>query len=286
MFRIIARSLNTKCDFKHGFFSCDLSVDAVQISVWVDTRHGKHTLREDRCQQTEKYKTWVKHNDDQRQVLDSMMVSDLSNSGDWISHPEFNYKPKLFDDPRNADSSKENMPPLESIATPTFNTGEQEFLNRREKLLDTRNNWKSHVAQQILLPRPSSPTHTDKQPGSLEQLEVDTGDDMDIRNFSERPTNDMKPPKLPRKTKAYIMDIIPPPGCPDYMAMNHAVMGIPKPPLPEIRSLLTEKRKVPIRWLACLKRSPPKAAFNNNDIYVKSTDDGENFYKEPQEQNQ
>ena len=79
------------------------------------------------------------------------------------------------------------------------------------------------------------------------------------------------------------MDIILPPECPDYMAMNHGVMGIPKPPLPEIRSLLAEKRKVPIRWPACLKRSPPKAAFNNNDIYVKDSKNGENFYEEPQE---
>ena len=93
----------------------------------------------------------------------------------------------------------------------------------------------------------------------------------------------MRPPKPPRKTKAYLMDIILPPGFPDYMAMNHAVMGIPKTPLPEIRTLLMEKRKVPIGWPACLKRSPPKAAFNNNDIYLKSTNDGENFYKEPKE---
>ena len=106
---------------------------------------------------------------------------------------------------------------------------------------------------------------------------------MDLRDFSERPINDMGPPKPPRKTKAYIMDLIPPLGCPDYIAMNHVVMGIPKPPLPEIRTLLMEKRKVPIRWPACLKRSSPKSAFNNNDIYAKSTDDGENFYEEPQE---
>ena len=139
------------------------------------------------------------------------------------------------------------------------------------------------MAQQIPLPRTSSPIHTDKQPGSLEQLEVVTEYEMDIRDFSERPTNDMRPPKPPRKTKAYIMDNIPPPGCPDYMAMNHAVMGIPKPPLPEIRSLLAEKRKVLIGWPACLKRSPPKAAFNNNDIYMKNTENGENFYEEPQE---
>ena len=139
------------------------------------------------------------------------------------------------------------------------------------------------MAQQIPLPRTRSPTHNDKQPGSLEQLEVDTGDDMDIRDFSERPANDMRPPKLPRKTKAYIMDIIPSPGCPDYMAMNQTVMGIPKPQILKVRSLLTENRKVPIGWSACLKRCPPKAAFNNNDIYAKSTKDGENFYKEPQE---
>ena len=67
------------------------------------------------------------------------------------------------------------------------------------------------------------------------------------------------------------------------MVMSHADKGIPKPPLPEIRSLLMEKRKVPIRWPACLKRSPPKAAFNNNDIYAKKTNSGENLYEEPQE---
>ena len=83
------------------------------------------------------------------------------------------------------------------------------------------------MVQQILLPRTSSPTHADKQPGSMEQLEVDTGDDMNLRDFSERPTNDMRPPKPPRKTKAYIMDLISPSECPDYMGMNHAVMGIP-----------------------------------------------------------
>ena len=67
--------------------------------------------------------------------------------------------------------------------------------------------------------------------------------------------------------------------------MNHAVMGIPKPPLPEIRSLLMDKRKVPIGWPACLKRSPTKAIFSNNDIYTKSTESGENLYEEPHESN-
>ena len=53
-----------------------------------------------------------------------MTVSDLSNSGDGIPSPEFNYKLKLFDDPRNSESSEENLPPLEPITTPIFNTGE------------------------------------------------------------------------------------------------------------------------------------------------------------------
>ena len=103
-----------------------------------------------------------------------MTVSDLSDSGDWLPSPESNYKPKSFDDPRNPDSSKEKMPPLEPIPMSIFNAGEQEFMNKTEKLLGTGDNWESHVAQQILLPRTSLPTHTDKQPGSLGQLEVVT----------------------------------------------------------------------------------------------------------------
>ena len=36
--------------------------------------------------------------------------------------------------------------------------------------------------------------------------------------------------------------------------------------------------------MACLfEEVPPKATFNNNNIYAKSTKDGENFYEEPQE---
>ena len=152
-----------------------------------------------------------------------------------------------------------------------------------EKLLGIGDNWESHVAQQILLPRTSSPTHTNKQLGSLEQLEVFTEDEMDVKEFLERQANDIRPPKPPRKTKTHIQDVIPPPGFQDYMAMNYPVMHNLRPPLPEIRSLLMDKRKVLIGWPASLKRSPPKAAFNNNDIYVKSTENVENLYEGPQE---
>ena len=118
-------------------------------------------LREDRWQRMERYQTWNKHNDDPRQILDSMTVSDLLDSGDWLSSPELNYRPKLFDDPRNPDSIKENVPPFEQVPMSVFNAGEREFLNKMEKLLGTGDNWESHVDHQIWLPRTSSPTHTD-----------------------------------------------------------------------------------------------------------------------------
>ena len=117
----------------------------------------------------------------------------------------------------------------------------------------------------------------------MEQLKAMMEDDMDIMDFSERPTNVLRPPKLPRKTKVIWQNLISLPGCPDYVAMNHAVVGIPKPTLPEIRLLLLEKKKVPRWWPICLKRSPPKATFQNNDIYARSTKSSKNLYEEPQE---
>ena len=153
----MTRSLNTKCNLKHGFFSCDLSVDTIQVSVHVDTKRGKQSLREDIQQRTERYRTWNKHNNDPRQILDSMTVSGLSDSGDWLTSPEPNYRPKLFDDPRNPDSGKENMPPLEPVPMSVFIAGERECLSKMEKLLGTGANWEAHMTQQILLPRTSPP---------------------------------------------------------------------------------------------------------------------------------
>ena len=89
--------------------------------------------------------------------------------------------------------------------------------------------------------------------------------------------------KLSRKVKVIHQNLIPPPGCPDYVVMNHVVMGIPKPTLPEIRSFLPEKKKVTRGWLTCFKRSTPKATFQNNDIYARNTESSKNLYEEPQE---
>ena len=56
-----------------------------------------------------------------------MTLSDLSDSGDWLPSPESNYKPKFFDDPRNPDSRKENMPPLELIPMSILMQGNGNF---------------------------------------------------------------------------------------------------------------------------------------------------------------
>ena len=50
----MARSLNSRCDFENGFFSCDLPEDAMLLIVKVKTKTGNHTLVEDTEKRTEK----------------------------------------------------------------------------------------------------------------------------------------------------------------------------------------------------------------------------------------
>ena len=54
----MARSLNSRCDFENGFFSCDLPEDAVLLILKVKTKSGNHTLVEDREKWTEKFRPW------------------------------------------------------------------------------------------------------------------------------------------------------------------------------------------------------------------------------------
>ena len=51
----MARSVNSRCDFKNGFFTCDLPEDAVLLILKVKTKTGNHTLVEDMEKQTEKF---------------------------------------------------------------------------------------------------------------------------------------------------------------------------------------------------------------------------------------
>ena len=50
----MARSLNSRCDFENGFFTCDLPEDAVLLILKVKTLTGIHTLV-DTEKQTEKF---------------------------------------------------------------------------------------------------------------------------------------------------------------------------------------------------------------------------------------
>ena len=79
----MARSLNSRCNFKQGFFTCYLPANAVQLVVCVETKCGKHTLKEDKEKRTEKYRPWIKQtdNDDSRWVLESLTLSMSSDSG-------------------------------------------------------------------------------------------------------------------------------------------------------------------------------------------------------------
>ena len=49
----MARSLNSRCDFKNGFFTCDLPEDTILLILKVKTQTGNHTLLEDMEKQTE-----------------------------------------------------------------------------------------------------------------------------------------------------------------------------------------------------------------------------------------
>ena len=64
----MARSLNSRCDFENGFFTCDLLQDAVLLILKVKTQIGNHTFVEDMEKQTEKFQPWKKLAKDGKQV--------------------------------------------------------------------------------------------------------------------------------------------------------------------------------------------------------------------------
>ena len=145
---------------------------------------------------------------------------------------------------------------------PVLNIKESDFLDRTKKLLEKDMKWEAHVAQQIPLPRSSSPC-PENRPGSLAQLEPKTDDYMDMKDFSERLANDKRLPKPKCSPSLMIQNFFPSPlTCPDYVAMTAADAAEPtKPPIKEVRVILPKKKKVSQGWPTCLKRSPPKAAF-------------------------
>ena len=146
----MARSLNSRCDFKNGFFTCDLPEDTVLLILKVKTKTSNYTLVEDMEKWTEKFRLWKKPTIDRKpdpQKLPGVLTpqkndnSITSDSGPCPSLTENEYKPRFFDEPDCMSSDKENMPPTEAND------------NENEATL-----WEANVARNIMMtPRASSP---------------------------------------------------------------------------------------------------------------------------------
>ena len=50
----------------------------------------------------------------------------------------------------------------------------------------------------------------------------------------------------------------------------------------EIWGILPNKKRIPCRWPACLRKKPPRVAFKNNDIYMVNNEESDT-YEEPKE---
>ena len=118
----MARSLNSRCDFDNGFFTCYHPEDAVLLVVKVKTKTGNHTLVEDTKKQTEIFRPWKKPAKDGKTsprklpgVLtprknDNSMTSDSGPCPS--SQTETEFKPQFFDEPECLSSDKETYHPL------------------------------------------------------------------------------------------------------------------------------------------------------------------------------
>ena len=170
-----------------------------------------------------------------------------------------------------------SLPPM-----PVLNIEESDFLERTDKLLEKDNKWEAHVAHQVPLPRFSSSYPDNNQTRPLEQVEPETEDNMDMRDFSKRTTNDKRPPKSPQKPKVMLQNLIPPPGCLRLHGNGCChVTGIPKLQHIEIRGITPEKKKVSRGWPACLKRSPPRLHFTTKTYMQNTQMTAEHHYEEP-----
>ena len=162
----MARSLNSRCDFENGFFTCDLPEDTVLLILKVKTKTGNHTLVEDMEKQTENFRPWKKPTKDGKSVprkLPGVLNpqkndnSITSDSGPCPSSPTENeYKPRFFDEPDYLSSVKENIPLTESVTPPSLKN-----LSLEEEVNDNENEatlWEARVARNIMMtPRASSP---------------------------------------------------------------------------------------------------------------------------------
>ena len=199
----MARSLNSRCNFENGFFSCDLPEDAVLLILKVKTKKGNHMLVEDTEKWTEKFCPWKKPSKDGKQFPQKLSgvltpkkndISVTSDSGQCPSPTEHEYKPRYFNKPNCFSSDKENMPPIESITPPSLGNLSIEEENNETEHEATL--WEANVARNLdSLPRSSSP-YPKKKTSTLEDLETDTDDNMvDMTDFFDRPQNEKRSPR-------------------------------------------------------------------------------------------
>ena len=198
----MARSLNSRCDFENGFFTCDLPEDTVLLILKVKTKTSNHTLVEDTEKQTEKFRPWKKPTKDGKQVPrklpgvltpwknDNSMTSDSGLCPSSLTENE--YKPRFFDKPDCLSSDKENIPLTESVTPPSLkNLSLEEEVNGNE---NEATSWEASVARNVIMTPRASPFL--KWTSTLENLEPDTDDDIiDVTNYSERPANDKRSPQ-------------------------------------------------------------------------------------------
>ena len=150
-----------------------------------------------------------------------MMTSDSGPCPSSLTETE--YKPRFFDEPECLSSDKENVPPTESITPPSLkNLSLEEGTNGNE---NEATSWEASVARNIVTtPRASSPYPN--QTSTLEELELDTNDDIiDITNFSERLDNDKRSPQPKHNFMTHTATqghCLTPQNSPTYLAMNTA----------------------------------------------------------------
>ena len=123
----MARSLNSRCNFENGFFTCDLPEDALLLVVKVKTKTSNLMLVEDTEKQTEKFRPWKKLTKDRKsspRKLPGVLTPRKNNnsmtldSGPCPSSPtETEYKARFFSEPECLSSGKENIPPTEFVSS-------------------------------------------------------------------------------------------------------------------------------------------------------------------------
>ena len=136
--------------------------------------------------------------------------------------------------------------------------------------------WEANVAINLgSLPRSSSP-YPKKKTHTLEDLEMDTDDNMvDMTDFFDRPQNEKRSPR-PKQAKPNSEKCPTPRNSPTHTPKSSvSTISLAKPHRNEVQRTFPNKRRVPHGWPACLRRQPPRVAFRNNDIYVVNDEDYE-----------